>query len=430
MLSKINSGVAKVKGSATFEINEKCKVLRSKGRTIYSLGLGQSPFVPPPSIVESLKRNAKRNRYSPSKGVPELRQAISGFYKRRYDLNITPDQVSVGTGAKELLFLMQLISDDPLILPSPCWSSYAPQAFANKKDVLVLHTKKENRWNLLPDELDRFCKITKFEKPGYIILNYPSNPTGQTYRTDELKELAEVCRKNKLIVISDEIYSLLTYDNNYDSIARYYPEGTIICSGLSKWAAMGGWRLGTFIFPKELDYVQKALTNIISESTSSPTTPVQWAAIDAFHENFGRGDSEFVSFSRDILGIVGNKCAEILLETDIITHKPEGGFYIFIDFEKYKDKLYKMGIDTGKKMCDRILEDTGVAILPGNEFMRDDRELSARIAFIDFDGDTVLEGVAYMNWFEDYNVDEKFVLEKCDHTIQAMRELAKWANTL
>jgi len=298
MKSMISNSVAKVKGSATFEINEKCKVLRSQGRTVYSLGLGQSPFIPPYKVIASLRENAHRNRYSPSKGVPELRDAISGFYKRNYDLSITPDQVSVGTGAKELLFLLQLVTKSPLILPSPCWSSYAPQAVANNKTLenrmlQIIHTKSENRWNLTPDELQEFCYKDSVRSlydgcPRILILNYPSNPTGQTYSTQELKDLAEVCRDEDIIVVADEIYSLLTYERNHDSIARYYPEGTIICSGLSKWCSAGGWRLGTFIFPPELTDLQKALTNIISEDSSSPCTPVQWAAVDAFNENFDK----------------------------------------------------------------------------------------------------------------------------------------------
>lgn len=428
-MSIVNKDVAKVKGSATFEINEKCKVLRAQGREVYSLGLGQSPFIPPKEIIASLQKHAHLNRYAPSKGLPELREAVSGFYKRNYDLNVQPDQVSIGTGAKELLFLLQLVTNTPLILPSPCWSSYAPQAVANGKNLdnsmlQVLHTQSEDRWNLTPEFLKLFLDFESVKRNTshrMLMLNYPSNPTGQTYSTNDLQRLAEVCREEDIIVISDEIYSLLTYEQNHDSIARYYPEGTIICSGLSKWCSAGGWRIGTFIFPEELKDVQKALTNIISEDSSSAATPIQWAAVDAFNEQF---DDKYIGYCRDILGLVGQACAGILKEVEIITKYPQGGFYIFIDFENYRDQLENKGITTGKELCDRILDDTGVAILPGIEFMRKEDELSARIAFIDFDGKSVLEDVY------SYGFDAPMILEGCKHTITAMEELASWTRAL
>jgi len=427
----INEYVSKLKGSATFEVKEKCRELKSLGKKVYSLGIGQSPFSPPLEVINSFQKHVYMNRYAPAKGIPELREAIVNFYDSNHNLSFNTSQVSVGTGAKELLFLLQLATDASLILPTPCWSSYGPQAIANGKTLengklQLINTKRENRWLLTVDELQEFCKRDSIrsyldDSGRILMLNYPGNPTGQTYTTQNLKDFANVCRDNNIIVVSDEIYSLLTYDGDPDSIARYYPEGTIICSGLSKWCSAGGWRLGTFIFPKELQHIQKALTNIISEDSSSPCTPVQWAAIDAFN---GKFDNKYVGYCRDILSIVGRRSAEILDEAGIITAQPEGGFYLFIDLENYRERLNHKGIHTCKEAYNLILAETGVAVIPGEDFMRNPEELSARVAYIDFDGDKVLSDI-YNN-----GLNEDIILDGCHNTIEAMEVLANWVRAL
>jgi len=140
------------------------------------------------------------------------------------------------------MFIIQLVYYGDLIIPTPSWVSYAPQAHIIGRHVYWLPTKKENKWLLTPAELERHCRQDP-SRPRLLILNYPNNLTGLTYSRDELKELAHVAEKYKVLILSDEIYGELNFNGTHTSIAKYYPEGTIISSGLSKWCGAGGWRL-------------------------------------------------------------------------------------------------------------------------------------------------------------------------------------------
>ena len=215
-------------------------------------------------MVEALKENAHQKDYLAVKGLPELRETIVKYWKRTQNLNYTADNIMISPGSKELLFLLQLVYYGDLVIPSPSWVSYAPQAMIVERRVNWVKTHPENDWRLTAESLDALCAKDP-ERPRTLILNYPSNPTGATYSEGHLKAIAKVARKYSVILLSDEIYGELNHENRHVSMARFYPEGTIISSGLSKWCGAGGWRLGVFTFPPELQWLTDAMAAEVGE---------------------------------------------------------------------------------------------------------------------------------------------------------------------
>ncbi|MFW5710084.1 MAG: pyridoxal phosphate-dependent aminotransferase, partial [Bacteroidota bacterium] len=277
----INLNVRGLHPSATLAINEKSNQLIREGKTIHKLGLGQSPFPVPDRIVKALEDNAFQKDYLPVRGLGELREAVASFNKRTQKIDCKADDIIIGPGSKELIFLLQLVYYGDLIIPTPSWVSYAPQARIVGRHVQWVQTMKDNNWRLSGEQLEMICR-TDPNRPRIVILNYPSNPTGCTYPIERLKLLAKVARKYKVVLISDEIYGLMHHNAQHVSVARFYPEGTIISNGLSKWCGAGGWRLGTFTFPSTLHWLRDAMAIVASETFTATSAPIQYAAITAF----------------------------------------------------------------------------------------------------------------------------------------------------
>jgi aspartate aminotransferase len=261
------------------------------------------------------------------------------------------------------------------------------------------------------------------DRPRIVVLNYPSNPTGGSYTVEELKALAEVARAYRVVLLSDEIYGELQFAGQHVSIARFYPEGTIISGGLSKWCGAGGWRLGTFSFPSSMDWLLEAMAAVASETYTSTSTPIQYAAVRAFRG--GTRIEEYLWLSRRILAALGAWCASRLVQSGAAVTTPAGGFYLFPDFSPLGEKLRARGITTSRAMCERLLEDTGVAVLPGSEFGRPAGELTARIAFVDFDGAKAL--AALEGQPKDAPVSEEFLSAYCDRMLRAVELMGDWA---
>ena len=206
------------------------------------------------------------------------------------------------------------------------------------------------------------------------------------------------------------------------SIARFYPEGTIVSSGLSKWCGAGGWRLGTFAFPKSMSWLLEAMAAVASETYTSTSAPIQYAAVRAFHG--GLRIERYLWFSRRILSALGRWSARRLREAGANVERPTGAFYLFPDFSPFADRLRSRGITTSAQMCERLLEDTGVAILPGNDFGRAPDEMTARLAYVDFDGARALAGAEVLP--KDAALGEEFLRTYCDGVLNAVEEICGW----
>ncbi|MDT8394715.1 MAG: aminotransferase class I/II-fold pyridoxal phosphate-dependent enzyme, partial [Bacteroidales bacterium] len=384
----LNLNVRGLESSATLAINEKSKQMIDGGREVFRLGLGQSPFPVPDEVAEALRRNAHQKDYLPVKGLMPLRESIARFNLRMHKVDDNPDDIIIGPGSKELIFILQLVYYGDLIIPTPSWVSYAPQARIIGRNVNWVPTFKDNDLRLSPDMLEEICKKDP-DKPRIAILNYPANPTGVTYPIERLKRLAEVARKYRVILVSDEIYGLLHHNNQHVSVARYYPEGTIISNGLSKWCGAGGWRLGFFSFPPGLRWLLNAMTVVASETFTATSAPIQHAAVTAFEG--GPFMDQYLVKTRKVLKAILKYITHRFDKLNITYPHPQGAFYIFPDFGFYSEKLKQKGIFTGKELCERILDETGVAMLPGADFGRPPEEFSARIAYVDFDGAEAME---------------------------------------
>jgi aspartate aminotransferase len=419
----LNLNVRGMGESATLAVKQKCRELQKQGRKVYDFGLGQSPFPVPAGVVEALRSAAAERDYLPVQGLPALRQAVADYHRRTDGIEVHPDDVLVGPGSKELMFQVQLVFYGEVILVPPCWVTYWPQARILGRRLSRIYANWESNWKIDAARLlEAVQRVGDDQRPRLLVLNYPSNPTGDTYSADELREIAEVARRFHIIVLSDEIYGQLHFTNEHVSIARFYPEGTIVSSGLSKWCGAGGWRLGTFTFPRELAWLAKAMAAVGSETYTSVCAPVQHAAVTAF-----RGSPEidqYLLHARRILRVLGEYCARTLAGAGLNVRCPRGAFYLFPDFSPLAQKLATRGITDGKSLGERLLEETGVALLPGSAFGRSRGELTARMSYIDFDGAAALAASEKLPL--DAPLSEAFIRQYCPKVVGGIDELAGW----
>ena len=417
----LNLNVRGLSQSATIAINDRSDALRAQGRRVFKLGLGQSPFPVPDPVVEELRNRAHEREYLPVTGLPALREAVAEYYRRRHELLRTPADVLVGPGSKELMFLLQLVYYGDLVIPAPSWVSYAPQAQIVGRQIHWIHTTRETGWRLTAADIDRVC-IADPDRPRIVVLNYPSNPTGQTYDAESLERIAESARRYRVILLSDEIYGELDHSGAHESIAHFYPEGTIISSGLSKWCGAGGWRLGTFTFPPNLRWLLDAMAVAASETFTSTSTPIQHAGVRAFLG--GAEIEEYLFHSRRILAALGGALATRLRACGVEVPDPQGAFYLFPDFNPLRERLAARGVSESVALCERLLEDAGVALLPGSEFGCSNEDLTARLAYVDFDGARALVAARAVRAAEP--LGEAFLREHCAPVMEAVDVLCEW----
>jgi len=385
----ISSSLRKGKHSETLLINQLSLERIENDKKVYKLGFGQSPFPVPIEITKQLQLAAGRKEYTSVQGLKELRQSICDFHKEFENKSWQPEQIIVAGGSKILLFcIMAAFKKAEILLPAPSWVSYEPQGKLAGHEVNWIGTTFNHKWSLTAKQLDDYCIARDKEFPLILVFNYPSNPTGQTYNANQLSDLAGVMKKHKIIVIADEIYSLLTYKKNYPTLSDYYPEGCIVSSGLSKWCGAGGWRLGFHYIPKELgEDFKQAVIGVASETYSCASTPIQVAATYAYR-NMDEARM-FLNRQKRVLNQISQYVAQELNQINIFTHTAQGGFYLFPDFSHYRDSLEAIQIYSGEDLTSRLMDDIGVVLLPGSAFGMANNSLTARLAFVDFDGSQI-----------------------------------------
>jgi aspartate aminotransferase len=403
--------VKNLKPSSTLLINETSSKLEEQGKKIYKFGFGQSPFKVPENVVRELKDNAHQNKYLPMQGLSELRNVVAKYTSKKKNYDYKSENVIIGPGSKELMFLLHVIFDGEIILPAPSWVSYAPQAILGRNKVQILQTKRENNWFPTASEIEEI--ILKNKNKNYLLfLNSPNNPSGQI--CENLEEIANIAEKYNLIILSDEIYSELSFMDNYQSISNFCPEKTIISTGLSKWCGAGGWRLGYFLVPDSLIEIKNMINVLASETFSAVSAPIQYAAIKAYEQDH----SNYINKSKNILSAVGNYVYENLRSNKVLINKPQGGFYLMPEFLNKK-------FNSSSDMCDSILNDTGVALLPGSDFGFDQSQMLTRLSFTDFDGQE------FMNNIEDnQKIDNDKINEFAPKIVKGVDKLKKWSESI
>ena len=394
--------------STTLKINEISKKLEQEGKEIIKFGFGQSPFPVPVKVVDELKKNAHQKSYLPIQGLDDLRVAISKYESKKKKNNFSSEQIIIGPGSKELMFLLHVSFDGDIILPAPSWVSYKPQSIIADNKFHWIQTIAENNWYPTAESLEELVLKNK-EKNYLLILNSPNNPSGQVCKN--IKEISEIVKKYKIIVLSDEIYSELTFDENYESISNYCSEQVIVSNGLSKWCGAGGWRLGYFVIPNELSKLKNSIKVLASETFSAVSAPIQFAAISAFNNDH----TDYILKSKKILKGIGEYVYNNLKSNNVIMNKPMGGFYLMPEFMNKKFK-------TSDEMCTEILNKKGVAILPGSDFGFPKDKMITRLSYTDFDGKKFMSEINL-----ETNINEEIIKNFAPKIIEGTKKLKDWA---
>lgn len=363
----LSSRVTGISPSITLAITAKAKELKNSGVDVISFGVGEPDFNTPSNIIEAGYKAMieGKTKYTETSGISELREEICRKFKDDNNLNYSKDQIIVSNGAKQCLanaFMAILDKDDEVIIPMPYWVSYPELVKIAGGVPVVVDSKEEHNYKYTIKSLeDKLSNKTKA-----IILNSPNNPTGTIYSKEELLKIAEFAKEHNLIIISDEVYEKLIYDDEkHISIAfltDYAYENTIVINGLSKSAAMTGWRIGYAASNKE---VIKAMTSLQSHMTSNINSITQYAAIEALKNSKGSSDKMLKEF---------NKRREYMINRldnikDINYILPNGAFYIMIDVSKFYGKSINNNlIKDSLSFSKFLLEENKVAVVPGVGF--------------------------------------------------------------
>jgi len=364
---KISDRILNLEESQTLNTSAKAKKLKEKGFDVIDLSLGETDFFTPDLVKQSAKLAIDQNysTYSPVPGYLDLRETICKKLKRDNNLDYSPDQIVVSTGAKHSLmniFLSVLDPSDEVIIPAPYWVSYLTMVkFANGTPVII-RTTKENDYKITASDLEK--SITN--KTKIFIFSSPCNPTGSVYSHDELESLCQVFRKYpNILVISDEIYEYINFTGEQTSIASLddMQKRCIVVNGLSKGYAMTGWRLGYMAGPVE---ISSAVSKLQSQFTSGANSITQRAAISALIQN----PSSISGYIRDEFEkrkkLVYDELSKL---NGVIPNNPGGAFYFFPDVSGLFTKRYKdIKIENSDKLCELILENSHVSLVSGSAF--------------------------------------------------------------
>lgn len=368
-MSLIADRLSRIKPSPTLAVTAKVGELKAQGRDIIGLGAGEPDFDTPDFVKEGACEAIKngQTKYTPVDGTPALKDAIIAKFKRDNDLSYERNQITVGTGGKQVLYNALMASVNPgdeVIIPAPYWVSYPDMVLLAEGTPVVVECSKENNFKLQPEDLDK--AIT--DKTKWIILNSPSNPTGAAYSRDEMKAITDVLMKHPHVyIMTDDMYEHLVYDGfEFCTPAQVEPglfERTLTCNGVSKSYAMTGWRIGYAGGPTELI---KAMGKIQSQSTSNPSSISQAAAVAALN-----GDQSFLEERNDAFRERRDLVVQMLNDSDgLECLKPEGAFYVYPSCAGCIGKTTPDGkvIETDEDFVTYLLESEGVACVQGAAF--------------------------------------------------------------
>ena len=418
-----------VETSQTLLLNEQSRNLEGSGREVFKFGFGQSPFPPLPAAVDALRANAAAKDYTAVQGLPELRERVATFHRDSQGLEATPEQVLIAPGSKLLLYTVMAAFDRAdVLIPAPAWVSYAPQAKLLRHRAIQVATSFEQRWRVTPEAIEASlrCK-SDAHVPSILVLNHPGNPDGLSYTGEELEGIAQICRRHQVLVISDEIYGLLDHQGQHVSMASHYPEGTVVTGGLSKWCGAGGWRLGVALLPSTLlGAFRDTLLGVASETYSCASLPVQRAACEAYQ--WTAATRNYLAHQRRLLGHIGRSTSGQLIDAGVRLHAPAGGFYLFPDFTPFANRLHRANISHSQALCERLLRDTGVALLPGDAFGMPPAHLCARLAYVEFDGAQALKASHEIGL--DRPLDDNATQAIFDKTLRGTRLITQWLAAL
>ena len=367
-MSIISDNLKKIKPSPTIAVTQKARELRAAGKDVIGLGAGEPDFDTPNNIKEAAINAIKQGetKYTAVDGTPNLKKAIVDKFKRENNLNYTTDQITVGAGGKHVIYNLMMATlnkGDEVIIPAPYWVSYPDIVMLAGANPIVVECSEEQGFKLTAKDLESV--ITNNTK--WVILNSPSNPTGACYTEQEIRNLAQVLRRNPHVsVLSDDIYEHIIYDNfKFFTIAQI-PElknKVVTMNGVSKSYAMTGWRIGYAAGEKE---IIKAISKVQSQSTSNPSSISQAAAVEALN-----GTQDFISIRSKSFQERRDFVVSSLNDIDGINClKPDGAFYVFPSCKGLIGKKDKSGkkLETDTDFVQSLLENNNVAVVQGSAF--------------------------------------------------------------
>jgi aspartate aminotransferase len=363
-MSIISNNLKRIKPSPTIAVTTKAREMRASGKDVIGLGAGEPDFDTPDNVKEAAIEAIKKGdtKYTAVDGTPDLKKAIVEKFKRENNLNYTTDQITVGTGGKQVIyntFMATLNKGDEVIIPAPFWVSYPDMVLLAGGTPKIIKCEEKDGFKLSAKKLEK--AISK--KTKWLILNSPSNPTGAGYTKKEIEDLSKVLLKHKKIfILSDDIYEHIRYEGfNFFTIAQIskLKERTLTMNGVSKSYAMTGWRIGYAAGPKE---IINAIRKIQSQSTSNPSSISQAAAVEALNgqQNFIKERAEAFKERRDFVVSSLNNIKGINCLT------PNGAFYVFPSCKELLNKKTKLKTDT--EFVQKLLEKSMVAVVQGSAF--------------------------------------------------------------
>ncbi|MCC0078905.1 MAG: pyridoxal phosphate-dependent aminotransferase [Rhodobacter sp.] len=365
----LSDTILRVKPSATIAVTNMAAEMKAAGKDVIGLGAGEPDFDTPQNIKDAAKAaiDAGRTKYTAVDGIPELKKAICAKFARENGLTYTPQQVSVGTGGKQILYnalMATLNPGDEVIIPAPYWVSYPDMVLLAGGTPVAIEARLETDFKITAEQLE--SAITPNTK--WFIFNSPSNPTGAGYSRSELKALTDVLMRHPHVwIMSDDMYEHLVFDDfEFVTPAQVEPglyDRTLTCNGVSKAYAMTGWRIGYAAGPVALI---KAMATIQSQSTSNPSSISQYAALEALN-----GPQDFLGPFREAFQRRRNLVVDMLNAAPGITcPKPEGAFYVYPDISGCIGKTSAGGtrIDNDEVFAKALLAETGVAVVFGSAF--------------------------------------------------------------
>ena len=363
-MSIISNSLKRIKPSPTIAVTQKARELRAAGKDVIGLGAGEPDFDTPDNVKRAAIKAIKDGdtKYTAVDGTPSLKKAIVNKFKRENNLKFTADQITVGTGGKQVLynaFMATLNKGDEVIIPAPFWVSYPDMVLLAGGKPKIVKCGEADGFKLTPQLLRK--AITK--KTKWLILNSPSNPTGAGYSKKEINDLAKVLVKYKNVhILSDDIYEHISYDKfKFYTIAQVskLKDRTLTMNGVSKSYAMTGWRIGYAAGPKD---IIKAIGKIQSQSTSNPSSISQAAAVEALNGNqsFIKKRSKAFKERRNFVVKTLNAIEGISCLT------PNGAFYVFPSCKGLLNK--KTGLKTDTDFVQKLLEKSNVAVVQGSAF--------------------------------------------------------------
>ena len=393
------------------------------GFGFYGFAFGQSPFAVPKIMQEALIKNSNKGEYAAVPGIPELRNAISKYNKHYFHMDVAPERIYVGPGTKELIFNLLEILHGTVILPTPAWLGYLPQIRFLQKNYHMLSTRANKK--ISPSDLRKLA-LRLQDRQKILILNNPNNPTGLLYDQLELEEIADVCREQNIVVISDEIYAQTTFNfSKFVSMGKIYPEGTFVTNGLSKSHAAGGYRLGYVVFPQHTTELKSQFKKILATEYTAVSTPIQHAAVAGFE--ISKEMDEYFEITRNIHHIMGEYTHDVLLEIDgVKATKPDATFYLLADFNAFATDLQKVKISTSQKLSESLMvHPYHTAIVGGDSLVLERTDYSARIAYVDYDGGKVYEN--YKNQKpKTHSERTEFVVNNAPKTVGGIKMIARF----